>query len=111
MIWVFSLLACRCTSDTSPTRPASPVPSVDRRTVQGATCYRGDDGAVLELVVSASRTSRAVFTPAGGEPTVLEGRRAGRTLAFDGLEVELLGRSVAVTRDGERTLLEATGCP
>jgi hypothetical protein len=119
-VLLLSLWACTCNSTTKPAAGPAPtldVPAVDRTQARGATCYSGDDGVRLQLVVSARPDATALLTRPGGPPIPLEGKRDGRNLILEGapdgpMLVELLGRKVAVTPAGKpRVLMQATGCP
>ncbi len=114
------LSACTCNSTSKPAAAPAPsldVPEVDRTQAGQATCYAGDNGMRLQLVVSARPEASALLTKVGGPPIPLDGKRDGRNLILEGapegpMLVELLGRKVAVTPAGApRMLLRATGCP
>ncbi|MCB9674297.1 MAG: hypothetical protein H6737_04220 [Alphaproteobacteria bacterium] len=111
MIALFALFACQC-GEARPTDRTLPENThLDRTTVAGATCYRGDDGTLLELSLSASTTVSGVITRPGEEPRPLSGRRNGRQLDFGRVEVELLGRTVTLIDGADRMLLASVGCP
>ncbi|MEZ4317796.1 MAG: hypothetical protein R3F61_09840 [Myxococcota bacterium] len=110
MMLALWLWACTCRSDHEPTM-ADIQPSIDRSSVQGATCYRGEDGTYLELFLSAGDTASGVLTRPETDPLPLKGRRSGRQLDFGSVQVELLGRTVALVDGSRRALLESSGCP
>ena len=104
MILAF-VLACQCQSTPKPI-----VPPVDRESVTQSTCYRADDGSLLELQLSAQRTVTGTLTRSGATPQSLSGTRSGRELHFDGLTVQLLGRTITVEDGADKMLMELGGC-
>lgn len=100
------LLACICRPAEE---PEIDVPDVDRGSVRGRTCF--SDGEVrLALSLGASVDVEGELTWPGAPPRAVRGRRKGRQIALDGLDVELRGARVRMSGADGSWELAQVGC-